>query len=253
MTPRTSSRPGTLAIGTAGWAYDSWRTVLYPSDLPKSDWLTFYSSQFASTEINSSFYRTPTFKAVAAWHDQTPGTFTFAWKASKFITHWKRLTQNCENSIALMQSRLEVLGPKLAVVLFQLPPRFSKDTVRLSDFLEMLPTRYRYAFEFRDKSWFTADVFDTLRHYDVALCVSDHADAPGPWHATARHVYVRGHGPAGNYRGRYSTRALRQWAKIALAWLNEGRDVFIYFDNDQKAAAPIDAEHLLKIMKQIRS
>lgn len=244
-----SFHSGSLSIGTSGWSYDGWRRVFYPSKLPKKDWLTYYSSRFASTEINSSFYRTPTFKAIAAWRDQTPATFTFAWKASKFITHWKRLSRNCENSIALMQARLQALGPKLAVVLFQLPPHFAKDRERLCAFLEMLPGGYRYAFEFRDKSWYSTDVLDMLSGHGVALCVSDHADAPAPWQATARHVYIRGHGPAGNYRGTYSTRVLHRWARAALAWTSEGRDVFVYFDNDQKAAAPVDAERLLEIAK----
>jgi uncharacterized protein YecE (DUF72 family) len=250
MTLRTRTSPGSLSIGTSGWSYDGWRNVFYPSELPKKNWLTAYSSQFSSTEINSSCYRTPTLKTATAWRDQTPRLFTFARKASKFITHWKRLGRNCENSIALMQSRLDVLGSKLAVILFQLPPNFSKDKERLCAFLNMLPPGYRYAFEFREKSWYSAEVFDTLHLNGVALCISDHADAPAPWYATARHVYISGHGPAGNYRDKYSSRTLRRWADAALEWINEGRDVFVYFDNNQKAAAPTDARRLLKITRR---
>lgn len=237
-----------IHIGTSGWSYDSWAGSLYPSNLPKKNWLKFYGSRFGTAEINSSFYRTPSREAVASWSDQTPDSFLFSWKASKFITHWKRLTASCDNSIALMETRLQLLELKLGVVLFQLPPQFLKDTGRLEAFLEMLPACYRYAFEFRHTSWYQFDVFDILTTHNVSLCISDHADAPAPWQATARHVYIRGHGPKGNYAGHYSRNALRSWATCVLRWSDEGRQVFVYFDNDQKAAAPQDAHRLLKLV-----
>jgi uncharacterized protein YecE (DUF72 family) len=232
-------------IGTSGWTYDSWRGPLYPEKLAKKNWLRFYGSRFATAEINGSFYRTPSLAAVEAWRDQTPPGFVFAWKASKFITHWKRLTAACKNSIALMETRLRMLEPKIGIVLFQLPQRFGKDTARLADFLQMLPRRYRYAFEFRDKAWYASDVFDLLHVSDVALCISDHAAAPAPWVATANHVYVRGHGPHGRYRGSYPDHTLHRWTDSMLRWQDEGREVFVYFDNDQKAAAPRDALRLI--------
>ena len=120
-----------IRIGTSGWSYDAWRGPLYPAKLPKKNWLRYYATQFSSAEINSSFYRTPTLAAVKSWHQDTPNDFKFSWKASKFMTHWKRLLPTCENSIALMQTRLRVLGPKAGVVLFQLPRHFHKDTGRL--------------------------------------------------------------------------------------------------------------------------
>lgn len=237
-------------IGTSGWSYADWRGPLYPATLAAKDRRRFYASQFPSAEINASFYRTPSLEAVRSWRRDTPAEFKFSWKASKFITHWKRLLPTCENSIALMQTRLRLLGPKVAVILFQLPRRFGKDTGRLRDFLQMLPPRYRYAFEFREKAWYGADVLDVLHDFEAALCISDHADAPAPWQTTARHVYVRGHGPSGRYRGSYSSRTLRRWADAALHWQAEGREVFVYFDNDQKAAAPRDARRLIALMKQ---
>jgi uncharacterized protein YecE (DUF72 family) len=114
-------------IGTSGWTYDGWRGPFYPPDMAKAKWLCWYARQFPTAEINGSFYRTPSLKAVAAWRDQTPKDFLFAWKASKFITHWKRLNENCPNSIELMETRLKVLSPKVGAVLFQLPPQFSKN------------------------------------------------------------------------------------------------------------------------------
>lgn len=173
----------------------------------------------------------------------------FAWKASKFITHWKRLTEKCDNSIALLQTRLAVLGPKASIVLFQLPPQFTKNLDRLASFLPMLPRRRRYAFEFRHRSWYDDDVLQLLQRRKVALCISDHADAPAPWQATAPYVYLRGHGPSGRYSGSYSIATLRRWREAILRWQAEGRDVFIYFDNDQKAAAPADARRLLRLLE----
>lgn len=246
--PSAPTKPR-LWIGTSGWAYDGWRGRLYPQELAKTEWLSYYASQFATTEINSAFYRTPSLEAVRAWRKQTPKHFQFAWKASKFITHWKRPTDKCENSIALMQTRLKALSPKVAVVLFQLPPQFSKNSERLSGFLKMLPRRRCYAFEFRHKSWYADDILDLLAGHKVALCISDHADAPSPWLATARHVYVRGHGPGGRYRGSYSPAVLDHWGKAIIDWRTQGRDVFVYFDNDQKAAAPADARRLIDILR----
>src|SRR5687767_9596669 len=188
-----------LWIGTSGWTYDGWRGPFYPDDVAKKNWLKWYGTRFSTAEINGSFYRTPSLAAVEAWRDQTPDEFLFAWKASKFITHWKRLTESCANSIELMETRLKVLGPKLGPVLFQLPARFKADRERLASFLKMLPKRRRYAFEFRDASWYEEPIFKLLRDRNVSLCLSDHIDAPAPWEVTADHVYVRGHGPTGQY------------------------------------------------------
>ena len=238
-----------IRIGTSGWSYDGWRGSFYPDGVARKCWLPFYASRFSTAEINSSFYRTPTLEAVRQWRADTPDGFTFAWKASKFISHWKRLTPKCENSIALMHTRLKVLAPKVAAVLFQLPRRFSKNTERLDRFLDIVPPDYRYAFEFRDKGWYADDVLDVLQKHDVALCISDHADAPAPWLVTARHVYVRGHGPSGRYHGSYAAPTLRHWARALLAWQAEGRASLVYFDNDQKAAAPKDAARLMAMIE----
>jgi uncharacterized protein YecE (DUF72 family) len=235
-------------IGTSGWTYDGWRGPFYPRDVPKKAWLAWYATQFSTTEINGSFYRTPSLEAVKAWREQTPEHFVFAWKASKFITHWKRLTAKCENSIALMETRLEVLAPKVGAVLFQLPPQFSKNRERLASFLTMLPRNHRYAFEFRHKSWYEDDILDLLRDHDVSLCLSDHHDAPSPWVVTAGHVYVRGHGPGGRYRDHYSDETLRAWAADVKKWQRQRRAVFVYFDNDQKSAAPHDAKRLIELV-----
>ena len=239
-----------VLVGTSGWTYDSWPGPFYPGEMPKRDWLACYGSRFASTEVNGSFYRTPSLQAVQEWRRCTPANFVFAWKASKFITHWKRLKATCANSISLMETRLKILGPKAGPVLFQLPANFEADRGRLEQFLEMLPARRPYAFEFRHPSWYDDAIFELLANKNVSLCLADHYLAPAPWVATARHVYIRGHGPTGRYRDNYPPTILRRWAQRIGAWLAENRAVYVYFDNDQKSAAPADAAHLIEALRE---
>ncbi len=243
---------GKIWVGTSGWTYDGWRGPFYPKEVPKKRWLAWYAQQFATTEINGSFYRTPSLEAVEAWREQTPDEFLFAWKASKFITHWKRLSDKSANSIELMESRIKVLGPKGGPVLVQLPARFKADGERLSSFLKLLSKKYKYAFEFRDASWYEKDILTLLRKRDVALCLSDHIDAPAPWVVTAGHVYIRGHGPTGEYKDRYPLKTLREWAAAIRKWKRQGRTVFCYFDNDQKSAAPKDARRLSQLLARAK-
>jgi uncharacterized protein YecE (DUF72 family) len=237
-----------VLIGTSGWHYDSWRGPFYPAGLPVKSQLQYYSSQFQTAELNGVFYRTPTPDAVGSWRQQTGNGFVFTWKASKFITHWKRLSENAVNSLELMEGRLSLLGHKIGPVLFQLPPNFHADADRLSNFLRMLSQKRRYSFEFRHPSWYSPQIMRLLSKENISLCISDHHDAPAPWKRTADFVYIRGHGPGGRYRGHYSTDALGAWAKRIKSWKAQGCDVFVFFDNDQKSAAPIDALKLKQML-----
>ena len=237
-----------ILVGTSGWSYRSWRGPFFPEDVPARLHLQFYAERFRTTELNGVFYRTPTVEAVRAWRDGTPDDFIFAWKASKFITHWKRLNDTCRNSIDLMESRIKLLRGKAGPVLFQLPPQFEKDRERLASFFKLLRVKRRYAFEFRHPSWYEDDILDLLRDHGVALCISDHHDAPSPWLATAGHVYVRGHGPGGRYRGHYRPNALDKWKRWLLRMQRDGRAAYVYFDNDQKSAAPKDAGSLAGLL-----
>jgi uncharacterized protein YecE (DUF72 family) len=135
-------------------------------------------------------------------------------------------------------------------VLFQLPPQFTADRERLASFLKLLRKQRRYAFEFRHPSWYSDTILDLLREHDVALCLSDHHDAPAPWEVTARHVYVRGHGPGGRYKDHYPEKTLRAWTRDIRKWKRQRRAVYVYFDNDQKSAAPADARKLLELVKE---
>jgi uncharacterized protein YecE (DUF72 family) len=237
-----------VLIGTSGWHYGSWRGVFFPKGLPVKNQLQYYASQFSTTELNSVFYRTPTPEAVISWREQTGDDFVFVWKASKFITHWKRLSNNSVNSLELMEDRLILLGNKVGPVLFQLPPNFEANADRLAEFCKLLGKHRRYSFEFRHPSWYAPAIFKLLSQHNIALCISDHHDAPAPWKRTAEFVYVRGHGPQGRYKGHYRPEALRDWARRIKTWKKRGYDVFVYFDNDQKSAAPADALKLGRLL-----
>jgi uncharacterized protein YecE (DUF72 family) len=237
-----------VLIGTSGWHYDSWRGPFFPKGLPLKNQLQYYASQFATTELNGVFYRTPSLDAVEAWRAQSGADFVFAWKASKFITHWKRLSNNSINSLALIEERLSVLGKKAGPVLFQLPPNFEVDAARLAGFFKLLSKERRYSFEFRHPSWYQPHILKLLSESNVALCLSDHHDAPAPWKRTADFIYIRGHGPGGRYKGHYRSQTLSDWAKRIRSWTKQGCDVFVYFDNDQKSAAPADALKLKQLL-----
>ena len=237
-----------VLIGTSGWHYDSWRGPFFPKGLPLKSQLQFYASQFSSAELNGVFYRTPTPEAVESWRFQTGKDFVFAWKASKFITHWKRLSESSANSLELLEDRLSLLGNKVGPILFQLPPNFRADADRLDKFFKMLSSKRRYSFEFRDPSWYTPSILKMLAERNISLCLSDHHDAPAPWKRTADFVYVRGHGPGGRYRGHYADRTLAEWARRIRSWKKQGKDVYVYFDNDQKSAAPADALKLRQML-----
>lgn len=238
-----------ILIGTSGWSYGSWKGPFFPQGLFARQQLQYYASQFETAELNGVFYRTPTEAAVTGWAEQTGKDFVFAWKASKFITHWKRLGPSSANSLELLNSRLELLGDKVGPILFQLPPQFEANEERLASFLKMLDPQRRYAFEFRHPSWYAPRILKLLKASNAALCFSDHHDAPSPWQRTADFLYIRGHGPGGRYKGHYSDKALLDWATQAKRWRARGMDVFVYFDNDQKSAAPADALKLRRMVE----
>src|SRR5579864_4594060 len=144
-----------VLIGTSGWHYASWRGPFFPDDVPIKQQLSYYATRFRTTELNGVFYRTPTALAVKAWRDQTDKEFIFAWKASKFITHWKRLSSNADTSLKLLESRISLLGKKAGPILFQLPPNFKADHARLAAFCKLLTKRRRYSFVFRHASWYS--------------------------------------------------------------------------------------------------
>lgn len=236
-----------LRIGCSGWTYKDWTGPFYPAGVKDASRLEYYATRFDTAEINASFYRLPSEATVVGWARRAPTGFTFAWKISRFITHNKKLN-DCRESIALVFGRMAPLGEHLGPSLIQLPPQLRRDDARLADFLDLLPPG-RHTVEFRHESWYAPEVLRILADRDVALCISDHHSAPSPWEATASFVYIRGHGPGGRYRGRYGPEELQAWAERIARSRAQGRDVYAYFDNDVKSAAPFDAEALMALTK----
>ena len=212
--------------------------------------MPYYSSQFSTAELNGVFYRTPTPEAVEGWRDQTGRDFIFAWKASKFITHWKRLSGNSVNSLELLEDRLSLLGSKAGPILFQLPPNFKADADRLTSFLKLLPKKRRYSFEFRHPSWYAPRILRLLRAQNISLCISDHHDAPAPWKRTANFVYVRGHGPTGSYKGHYQrAHAFGMGSPYQVLEEARLRRLRLFRQRPEKRS-PADARSLRKLMGQ---
>ena len=237
---------GELRIGCSGWTYKDWTGPFYPPGTRDRERLEYYATRFDTAEINASFYRLPSEAAVEGWARRAPAGFLFAWKVSRFITHNKKLN-DCRDSVELVFGRMAPLQAKLGPALVQLPPMLHRDDERLARFLDLAPKGRRCTVEFRHPSWYAPAVFAILADHDAALCISDHHSAPSPWEITASWVYVRGHGPGGRYRGRYPPAELADWAARLRGWRREGRDVFTYFDNDIKSAAPFDAEALMAL------
>ncbi len=238
---------GAVHVGTSGWSYPHWAGRFYPEDLPQRRWLAFYARHFATVEINNAFYRLPSPDTFAAWARQTPPGFLFAVKASRYITHLKKLKAPDE-ALARLLDHAAHLGAKLGPILFQLPPHWHCNPGRLADFLRRLPQGHEYAFEFRDPSWFCEAVYDLLREHGCAFCIYHLAGRQSPLTVTAPSVYIRLHGPDGPYQGRYGREGLRDWAGRIRTWAGEGRTVYCYFDNDQNAYAVEDARTLQDLL-----
>jgi len=219
--------------------------------MASEEFLPFYARHFRTVEINNTFYHLPTPHTLREWEKQTPENLLFACKASRFITHMKKL-KDPENSIERFFETVTVLKHKLGPVLFQLPPRWKVNIGRLEEFLKVLPKTFRYAFEFRDASWFAQPVYNVLARYDAAFCLYHLADRWSPEIVTTNFVYIRLHGPGKAYQGKYQNQTLRAWANKCQKWSQSGKDVYCYFDNDEKGYAPINALALQKRVQALQ-
>lgn len=236
-----------LRIGTSGWHYGHWVGGFYPPGLKPARHLEFYAGRFDTVEINNTHYRLPRHETFRAWRDQTPPGFVFAVKASRYITHYSKLTQSSK-TYALFFDAIAHLGDKLGPVLFQTPPQWQVNPERLDSFLANLPSGLRTAFEFRNPTWFADEVASILRRHGAAFCIWHLSGVMSPMTVTAPLVYVRLHGPEGAYSGSYSDADLAGWAERLRRWRAEGRDVHLYFDNDNKAFAVRDALRLKALL-----
>lgn len=218
-------------IGTSGWHYDDWRTIFYPEKLPKSKWLEFYSGHFPTVELNNTFYRLPSEKAVDNWYNFAPDDFTFSVKVSRYITHIKRL-QDTGEALTNFMSRMKSLSDKLGPLLYQLPPGLHRDDTLLDSFLTGLPHEYRHVIEFRHKSWLTEEVYEILRKHRAGFCVFDMPELSCPLLATADFAYIRFHGRDSLYSSCYTDEELAEWAGRISNLSTDLKSVFIYFNND---------------------
>jgi uncharacterized protein YecE (DUF72 family) len=226
-----------VRIGCSGWNYAHWRERVYPTGLPPRRWLEHYATLFDTVEVNATFYRLPTRSAVANWVEQTPPDFLFIVKASRYLTHIKRLT-DLGQGIQRFYERIEPLvrSPKMGPVLWQLPERFHRDDDRLASALEALPPG-RHCFEFRHASWFVPEVERLLREHRAALVIGDSPKRPfQTQELTADWTFVRFHYGSRGRNGNYSDRELEDWANTISAWRKQV-DVFAYFNNDWNAYA----------------
>ncbi len=233
-------------IGTSGWNYPHW--ARFYAGVKRKDWLRHYAGHFNAVEVNASFYRLQNPQTFERWRDQTPTHFRFCLKGNRFLTHNKKLKDPLA-PIALERERALGLGPKLAVVLWQLPPNLQKNIGRLHAFAQALKRwcEARHAVEFRHPSWFDDEVADCLRVHNVANCQSDASDWPLWEVVTTDLVYVRLHGHTRTYKSAYSSGSLGKWALKIRRWRQNGHSVHVYFDNDAEGAAPKDARRLMDL------
>jgi uncharacterized protein YecE (DUF72 family) len=230
--------------------YDDWRGRLYPEREPKRRWLALYAQHFDTVEVNSTFYRLARREAVAGWVEQTPPGFLFAVKASRYLTHVKRLVEIAEGIARFY----EPLGPlidagRLGPVLWQLPENFHRDDDRLHGWLALLPPG-RHTIEFRHESWFVPAVLSALREHGVALAIGDHPARPfQPHEATAPWMFIRFHYGSRGRGGNYSATEIREWAARIDRWRRR-REVWAYFNNDWRGFAPANARALLRALGQ---
>jgi uncharacterized protein YecE (DUF72 family) len=233
-----------VLVGCSGWNYKHWRETVYPKGVPQRRWLEHYATLFDTVEVNATFYRLPSRNTVEAWIESTPDDFVFSLKASRYLSHIKRL-HGIANGIARLSEGIQPLlkTPKMGPLLWQLPETFHRDDERLSEALEALPP-WRHCIEFRHESWFVPDVLALLREHGVALVIGDHPERPFQLHElTTDWTYIRLHHGSRGRRGNYSRAELETWKRRIAAWRSEA-EVFVYCNNDWEAFAVKNAAWL---------
>jgi len=238
-----------IRIGCSGWNYKHWRGLFYPKGLPQRRWFAFYAEHFDTVEINNSFYRLPKAETFEAWRAAAPPGFCYAVKANRFLTQAKKLKE-CEEPLKRMMAPFRALGDRLGPILYQLPPRFRINLDRLEDFLKLVPKDVTNVFEFREPSWYAPETFALLDRYGASFCVHDMAGSASARIAVGPVAYVRFHGAAGKYWGRYPDAALLSWTDWMVEQARAGRPVWAYFNNDTHAHAIQDAQTLKAMVAQ---
>ena len=239
---------GKIYIGTSGWMYKDWHDSFYPEDLPKTDLLKFYASQFSSVEVNVTFYRLVTANTIAGWIEKAPRHFVYAIKGSRLITHNKRL-MDIDQPLSTFLERIAPLHLHLAPILWQLPPSFQKNLQVLESFLSKLPRQMKHAMEFRHVSWFDDEVTEILRTHGVAQVWVSSLSMPQTFEGTSDFIYLRFHGLQQGYRHNYTAKDLEAWAEQLLKQAQLKKSAYVYFNNDGYAHAPQNAKLLREMVK----
>jgi uncharacterized protein YecE (DUF72 family) len=239
-----------IRVGCSGWHYRDWSGRLYPRDLPTAEWLSAYARHFDTVELNNSFYRLPEAEQFGRWRAMVPKGFSFAVKASRYLTHFKRLIDP-EEPLDRLLSRAVTLGPTFGPILYQLPPGWVPDVDRFRHFLSLLPRRLpsirsplRHVIEFRDPRGYSSALLSLLDTHGVALCVHDMPGSVTPRERVGPFAYVRLHGSGSKYGGSYPAKVLADWADWLGDVQSDGADAFVYFNNDREGHAVANADTL---------
>ena len=246
-------KAGSCHIGTSGWSYAHWaKGLFYPRGMKSADWLPFLAGFFNTVEVNSSFYRLPKPDVVRRWRDITPPHFRFATKMWRRITHERRL-RNCHEELRDFWTVISELGPKRGPLLVQLPPTLQRDDALLDDFLSELKavtgrSRGRITVELRHESWLCPEISALLDRHKAAMCLADLPRYPVTEPNDAAFVYMRRHGPTGAYRGLYTGRHITEDAGAIASWLQQGKDVYVYYNNDIEGYAVANAAQLMEAL-----
>jgi uncharacterized protein YecE (DUF72 family) len=247
-------------VGCSGWNYKHWRGPVYPREMPARSWFDHYASLFDTVEINNTFYKLPEPHTFASWRERAPRGFLYAIKASRFLTHLKRL-RDPEEPVARLFEHARELGDCFGPILYQLPGHFHRDLERLDAFLELLPQtlgeidgtpkrlRLHHVIEFRHPSWYVDETYQVLRDRSATLCLHDKAGSAIVEPAAGPITYVRFHGPGGRYFGRYEIARMKTWAARLYEHMQDGRDVYAYFNNDPEGMAVVNAHELRALLE----
>ncbi|HKR98872.1 MAG TPA: DUF72 domain-containing protein [Candidatus Dormibacteraeota bacterium] len=240
----------TIHLGTSGWQYADWRGRFYPQKLPQARWLEHYAERFGTVEVDNTFYRLPERSTFESWAQRTPAGFVIALKASRYLTHVRRLADP-EGPVKLLMERVEGLGVKVGPILVQLPPTLRLEEARLEQTLASFPVRTRVAVEFRHESWFTDSVANILADHGAALCIPDReSKLLSPLWRTAEWTYIRFHEGRSQPTPCYGRRALESWVtRIASHW-DASCDVYVYFNNDHRCCAVRNAREFAHIARR---
>ncbi len=228
-------------VGTSGFQYAEWKGTFYPEKMPSAKMLPYYAERLTTTEINYTFHRIPSAKTIEGWYHATPERFQFSLKAPQKVTHWAKL-RNCGDTLRFFQTVISDLEGKLGCVLFQLPPTLKKDAALLEAFLIDVPPGMRCAFEFRDASWFSDEIFALLRSKNLALCLAESEKLVTPLVATADYGYLR------LRREDYQESDVVRWTEFVKSKRAEWSEVFVYFKHEESGIGPKLAMRMIELL-----